>query len=166
MLIKLATAVAFVVLGWAAWPSRRVRERGRQAALVSLVLSTLGAVSLGLLQLARPELAAWSNGPAVQTWLDQQWTDVQSVPRSVWWLLGLGTVLVGMVQSLSAMSPPRATSRPITPPVTTGSRPVIKTVPVGRSELQRALDAMSQAHEASRPASSRERRVEDLLVPR
>lgn len=161
MTVKLATMVAFLIVAWMAVPSRRIREWGRRSAIGLTVLATLATVGLGLVQIASPEAIGWVNGPAIQTWIDQQWLDAQTMPVSVWWLLGVGTVLVGSLHSLAAMAPKeQIASHPEKLPAK--NRTTYQPTTVGRSELQRALEAMSQAHDPP-PAPARERRVEELL---
>lgn len=170
MLAKLTVVTAFVVLAWAAWPSRRVRERGRQTALATLVLALFGAIGLGLVQLVRPDLATWMEHPAIEDWWERQLSDASAMPPGIWWLLGFAAVLVIVIQRLYAVSTSTSTSVSVDQMTPVGvssrfGRSRSSDSGNGRTELQRALDAMKQAQTES--ASSRsERRVEDLLPPR
>lgn len=170
MYVQLAAGTAFVVMLWAAWPSRRVREGGRKAAVGLLCLGLLSTIMSGLAQLIRPELSNWVHHPAVRGWVADRLTEIHQVPSTVWLSLGIGTIFVASLQSLYRLVPPEGEVKQLRHPNTPQTSPTLapsqRAAQAGRSELQRALDAMSQAHESSPPAGRHQRRVEDLLPPR
>ena len=165
MAIKIAAVLTFVALALSAWPSTWIREVSRRIALVTLSVAVCLTVGLGLALLTWPVEFAWLDAAAFEAWLADQLVEAQTVPRSVWWLLGAATIVVSMIHGLWRTTPSsifavgRSTSAAAYPrrtrvhPSANGSRP----------ELLQALEAMHEAKASGTP--SRRQRVENLLPP-